>query len=135
MRKHTVERGEILWDLARANDTTVPLLMALNRLQPGAERRLPIGLELDLPPAGNKPAVAIAHADGTYSHWVGEEGGPAVIARMYGITPRELRDANPGFVFSRETWESGTVIKLPLLADVKDSILVVPERWLQEATR
>lgn len=91
--RHTVVRGDTLWDLARANGTTIAAIKSLNGL---AGDTIYAGALLLLPGAGSTGSTSGTAAASAASSYVVRPGDTLTgIAARAGVTQTEVRALNP----------------------------------------
>lgn len=117
-RKHTIERGETLYAIARKHGITTTELALANGIPPGKSRILE-GKELVIPAkAARRDRVVMK--DGKKQHWIQEGDTPARVAKLYGVSIAELRAANPG-----ARLRAGSLLVLPEGAKVPETVTAV----------
>jgi membrane-bound lytic murein transglycosylase D len=106
-RKHRIQRGETLGQIARQYRTTSRAIMDLNGIRD--PRRVRAGTELTIPyPRGVQVASASANPGGTYRVRSGDT--LSGIARAHGVSVTALKQANG---LSGPTIRAGTSLKIP----------------------
>lgn len=98
---HTVSQGETVYSIAAAYQTTV---QEIYRLNPKAEKGIKVGQKLKIP----KVTLVVS---GYSSHLIEPKETLYSVARMYKISEKDIKDANPGL--SESNFRSGQKIKIP----------------------
>lgn len=88
-RRHVVARGESIWSIARRYEVSETAVRRANGL---ASSRIVVGQELTIP-AASGPSPTPSESE-QRSHEVRAGESLWAIARLYGVTIRELQDAN-----------------------------------------
>ena len=106
---HTVKKGQTLYSISRMYNTTVEELIKLN---PGSASRISVGQELKIPQT-QQASTDRNDSNSTTDRYHTIQAGETLyrLGQTYGITPREICDANPGL--SINTFRAGEVIRIP----------------------
>ncbi len=107
---HTVDKGQTLYSISRMYQKSMHEIIALN---PGCDVKLSIGQELRIPqtPATNSIQTSNDEKKARY-HTI--QAGETLyrLGKMYGVTPLEICEANPGLTISN--FRTGEVILIPV---------------------
>ncbi|MBQ8365659.1 MAG: LysM peptidoglycan-binding domain-containing protein [Bacteroidaceae bacterium] len=106
---HTVDKGQTLYSISRMYHKNIQEIVALN---PGCDVKLSIGQELRIPqtPDINKLQPSQAKKETRY-HTIQIGETLYRLGKMYGVTPLEICEANPGLTMSN--FRAGEVILIP----------------------
>jgi len=97
---YTVKKGDTVYSIAAAHNTTVE---AIYKLNPKAERGIKDGDSLQIP--------IPREATGFSNHLIEAKETLFSVARMYSVSEDEVKKANPGL--SETTFSKGKTIKIP----------------------
>ncbi len=103
--KHTIQRGETLFSIARMYNTSTEAILSIN---PSAKDGIYVGDTLDIP----QKSAATQPTEGYYRfHTIQPKETLYSLARAYKVSPEQIMAANPGL--SSETFLIGRTIRIP----------------------
>lgn len=108
---HTVSKGQTLYSISKMYNTTVEEIVKYN---PESAAKLSIGQKLTIPqnPTNDTQVVVVSEErEGGIYHTIQSGETLYRLSKMYGVTPREICDANPGL--STSNFRVGEVILIP----------------------
>lgn len=108
---HTVSKGQTLYSISKMYNTTVEDIVKYN---PDSAAKLSIGQKLSIPQniTNNTQVVAVSGDNEKEIYHTIKSGETLYrLSKMYGVTPREICDANPGL--STSNFRVGEVILIP----------------------
>ena len=108
---HTVSKGQTLYSISKMYNTTVEEIAKYN---PESAAKLSIGQKLRIPQnTTNDTPVTVVNKEGKDGIYHTIQSGETLyrLSKMYGVTPREICDANPGL--STSNFRVGEVILIP----------------------
>ena len=111
---HTVNKGQTLYAISKLYNTTVEEIVKLN---PESVSRLSIGQQLRIPYNTNdnsRKVISRKDNDGTIYHTIQSGETLYRLGKIYGISPNEICDANPGL--STANFRVGETIRIPRIA-------------------
>lgn len=112
---HTVNKGQTLYSISKLYNTTVEGIVRMN---PGSESTLSIGQELRIPRTvkeNSQKTIVNKDDDGRIYHTIQSGETLYRLGKLYGITPQEICDANPGL--STYNFRVGETIRIPRIAE------------------
>ena len=108
---HTVSKGQTLYSISKMYNTTVEEIVKYN---PESASKLSIGQKLNIPQKGSAPEHSSSNEkvndESTY-HTIKSGETLYRLGKMYGVTPQEICDANPGLSISN--FRTGEVVLIP----------------------
>lgn len=109
---HTVSKGQTLYSISKMYGTTVDEIVKHN---PGSAAKLSIGQKLSIPQksAGpEQPSSTGKENNGAKYHTIKSGETLYRLGKMYGLTPQQICDANPGLSISN--FRAGEVVLIPV---------------------
>lgn len=127
---HTVNKGQTLYSISKLYGTTVEEIIRIN---PESKNALSVGQQLRIPRSGNEDAsdaVINRSDDGRIYHTIKSGETLYRLGKLYGITPLEICDANPGL--STNNFRVGETIQIPRIADNAEILEKQKKETVQE---
>lgn len=103
--RHTVERGETVFSIAKMYNTSVE---EINRLNPGVSETIVVGQTLVIP---QRKTISEVKEDNYRYHTISAGETLYAVSRTYKLKPEDVVTANPGL--SAETFKAGETIRIP----------------------
>ena len=112
---HTVNKGQTLYSISKLYGTTIEEIVKMN---PESASTLSVGQQLRIPRTvkeNSQKAIVNRDNDGRIYHTIQSGETLYRLGKLYGITPQEICDANPGL--STYNFRVGETIRIPRIAE------------------